>query len=509
MKREGEMMKIFSCGQIRGLDAETILNEPISSVDLMERAASKIAEWIVQSFDSDTPIYLFSGPGNNGGDGLVVARLLIQKGFSVETFVLAITDSLSDDCAFNLRRLEDECAVKPILISNESHLPTIPEGAVVVDAIFGSGLSRAVANLPAKVIAHINSSEAKIVSVDIPSGLFGEDNSHNDLSTIIHADYTLSFQFPKLSFMFADNYKYIGEQIIVPIGLDEGAIERTTSPYMLIDSDMVKSLLQKRGKFDHKGTFGHALFVGGSYGKMGAVTMGAKAALRGGAGLVTCYVPRCGVDILQVSVPQAMALCCDDDESLDVDSFTAVGVGPGMGRSQESVSTVNYLLEESHRPMVLDADALNIISENKEWLDKVTRGSILTPHPKEFERLFGKTDDGYSRLQLQVNMSREHGFIIILKGANTSVSMPDGRVFFNTTGNPGMATGGSGDVLTGLLIALLAQGYSSENAAIVGVYIHGLAGDIAADKWGEEAMMATDIIDGFGDAFKAIRGVCQ
>jgi NAD(P)H-hydrate epimerase len=502
-------MKIFNCSQIREIDAQTIRNEPVASIDLMERAAHKVFSWLTGRFSRTARFMVFAGPGNNGGDGLAVSRMLIDSGYNTETFCIK-QGKTSDDFTINLRWLEDLAGSKIRYIGSKDDLPFIDSGSVVIDAIFGSGLARTVSGLFSDVIKHINNSDAVKVSIDIPSGLFCEDNSGNDPGSIITADHTLSFQFPKLAFMFAGNENYTGEWHILPIGLDPQAIRQISSGYRFLEAADLFPLLKKRKKFDHKGVYGHGLLIAGSSGKMGAAVMSAHAALRTGIGLLTCHIPQSGNLILQISLPEAMVRL---DPSLDMisdtgntDHFTAIGIGPGLGTSNKTIEAFGAFIHECKRPMVIDADGLNILSMRKEWLSLLPQGTILTPHPKEFERIAGQSGDPFSRLQLQSDFSKKYKCIIVLKGAYTCITGLSGDVYFNSTGNPGMATGGSGDVLTGMILSLLAQGYSPENAAIVGVYLHGMAGDIAAEKLSYESLLSTDIINHIGNAFNKIRG---
>jgi len=339
--------------------------------------------------------------------------------------------------------------------------------------------------------------------------LFGEDNSKNSYDNIIKADYTLSFQFPKLSFMFAENSQYAGEWVTLPIGLNFNAIQITISPFVLLENNDITPLLHKRNKFDHKGNFGHGLLVSGSAGKMGAAVLGAGAALRTGIGLITCHIPVRGVLILHCALPEAMVKPDKSENQISdiglTDSFSAVGVGPGLGTDPETQKALKNLLSECKKPMVIDADALNILSLNKEWLSLLPAGTVLTPHPKEFERLCGKSKNSFDRLKKQIGFSRDHDCIVVLKGAHTSITTPEGKVLFNSTGNPGMAKGGSGDVLTGIILSLLAQGYEPENAAALGVYLHGMAGDEAVSESSYESIIASDIINSMGKAFNKIR----
>ena len=502
-------MKIFRSDQIRQIDEYSIEEEPIASIDLMERAAGKVAKWYLSQFDRSKRIYMFVGPGNNGGDGLALARMLNSSRYDIEVFYINFTEKKSDDWSKNLSRLESETSVKVDFITNPSQFPVISSDDIIVDAIFGSGLTRSAEGLAAEIIKLINRTGSTIISIDIPSGLFGEDNTKNDIDCIVNADYTLSLQFPKLSFMFPENAIHLGDWIILPIGLSNKAIRNVPSPYIFIEKSEIAALIKRRHKFDHKGVFGHGLLVAGSLGKMGAAVLGAKAALRSGIGLLTCHVPSCGLQIIQISIPEAMVLVDNNESHLteifNTGSVTAIGIGPGIGTHPESQNALKELLSSTTQPMVIDADGLNILSVNKEWLTKIPEGSILTPHPKEFERLAGKTENGYSRLNRQIDFSKMHKCIIVLKGANTSITTPDGKVYFNSTGNPGMATAGSGDTLTGILLSLCAQGYTPENAAVVGVYLHGLAGDIAAEEFGYESIIASDIINCLSKAFNRIK----
>jgi ADP-dependent NAD(P)H-hydrate dehydratase / NAD(P)H-hydrate epimerase len=502
-------MKIFSCEQVHGIDDYTIRYEPIASFDLMERAAGQLLSWYISRFERSGKIYIFAGPGNNGGDGLALARMLSANRYDVEVHYVQFTDKTSSDWEKNRLRLQGETEVSINNLISTDQFPLISSSDVIIDAIFGSGLTRTVEGLPAAVIREINRVDCTKISIDIPSGLFGEDNSNNRYENVIKADYTLSFQFPKLSFMFPENSPYTGEWFVLPIGLDPNIIDNTPSPYALLGSADLLPMLKKRNKFDHKGNFGHGLLVSGSLGKIGASVLGAGAALRSGIGLLTCHIPSCGTSVIQSSVPEAMVKQDPSAEYVsdigNTDMFSAVAAGPGLGTGNTTQKALYKLLSECKKPMILDADALNIISVNKEWLTLLPAGTILTPHPKEFERLAGKTKNGFARLARQTEFSIQTKCIVILKGAYTSVTTGNGKVFFNSTGNPGMATGGSGDVLTGILLSLLAQGLSPENAALLGVFLHGLAGDIAAEESCYESIIASDIINCLGKAFNKIR----
>jgi len=502
-------MKLFRSDQIKQIDEFTINEEPVLSVDLMERAAKQLLVWYMNTFDRSRRVFIFAGPGNNGGDGLALARLLDSNRYEVQVFYIEFTDRTSEDWKTNLHRLESDTKVKINHLKESEHFPVINLDDIIVDAIFGSGLTRPVEGLAAEIIKRINQSGAKVISIDIPSGMFGEDNTTNNYDSIIKADFTLSFQFPRLCFMFPENGENVGEWIILPIGLSQNAIRNTITPYNWSVKSDVAPLIKIRRKFDHKGTYGHGLLIAGSKTKMGAAVLGAGAALRSGIGLISCHIPACGISVIQSSLPEAMAEP-DENEMIfsragNTGTYSAVGVGPGIGTEHVTQTALYELLKECGKPMVFDADALNILSLNKEWYSLIPEGAILTPHPKEFERLAGKTENSFIRLKRQIEFSVKYKCIIVLKGANSSISTPDGNVFFNSTGNPGMATAGSGDVLTGILLSLLSQGYNPENAAILGVYLHGLAGDIAAKELCYESIIASDIINSLSKAFNNMR----
>jgi NAD(P)H-hydrate epimerase len=501
-------MKIFTSQQIREADAYTIQNEPIAGIDLMERAANQLTNWFCNKFYPDTPVSIFVGPGNNGGDGLVMARLLSNKNYSVRTFYIKFTDKVSDDFRINLDRLSKQNKSKLIEIKDPNDLPEFDANEILIDGIFGSGLTRPLKGLPAEIVQRINSLHKNVVSIDIPSGLFGEDNSNNNYKNIIRAAHTISFQFPKLSFFLAENEDFYGELVVLPIGLHPEYIKTTHTPYSFMAKNFITKKIIQRKKHSHKGTFGHALLIAGSFGKFGAAVLAAKACLRSGAGLLTAHLPRKGNDIMQIAVPECMTSIDEDDKIFSDDppleKYDAVAIGPGLGTSKASKHALRNILENVDVPLVIDADALNIISANKSFLGLIPENSILTPHPKEFERLTENTESHFERLKLLQNTAKKIKSVIILKGANTCIALPNGNCFFNTTGNAGMATAGSGDVLTGILLGLIAQGYSAEDASCIGVYLHGLAGDIALKNQSQESLIADDIIINLGHGFKEI-----
>ena len=502
-------MKIFKCDQVRRIDEYTIKNEPVSSVDLMERAAAALCDWMVRNIAATSPVAVFAGPGNNGGDGLALARMLYKKDYQVDVYFPDLSGKTSGDWKINRERLDNETEIQSKVIGNQEQFPSLRKGTVIVDAIFGSGLSRPVEGRVAAIIEKINASGCVVVSIDIPSGLFCEENKENNPEHIIKADYTLSFEFPKLAFMFSENGKYTGTFDVLPIGLHKKVIEDTPTPFTFLEGNQIADILKKRNRFDHKGVFGHGLLIGGSFGKIGAVILGARAALRTGIGLVTCHIPSGGDCVLQSAVPEAMAIHDQSERMVsgigDTKAFTAVGIGPGLGTSEETQRALFDLLGRYKGRLVIDADAINILSQNKEWMELLPAGTILTPHPGEFRRLTGTASSGYDNLDRQLKFSEKYGCIVVLKGAYTSVTDPEGRVWFNSTGNPGMATAGSGDALTGMILSLLSQDYDPVQASVAAVYIHGLAGDIALSKRGAESLIASDIISFIGDAFNKIR----
>lgn len=501
-------MKILPVEKVREADAYTIQNEPIASIDLMERAATQCYKWIKKRTNHTQPISVFCGPGNNGGDGLAIARLLARKGYNVYVFILQFSSNFSADFQINLEQLKNVGGVEISLLAEVDELPDLPAGSIVIDAIFGSGMSKPVTGFPARVIRHINQSDTVTVAIDIPSGLFADEHSASLQGAIIEADYTLTFQFPKLAFLFPENEQFTGKWFVLPIGLAEAFIDDVEVKNFTIDPEDAASLLKPRSRFSHKGHFGHALLIAGGYGKMGAAVLAAKAALRAGAGLVTAHVPKSGYAIIQTAAPEVM-VSIDENETHfsrhpDLSPYNAIGLGPGLGMEKETRQAVKLLIQNAGMPMLFDADALNILSENKTWIPFVPPNSIFTPHPKEFERLVGKTANDFERNKRQREFSALHKVYVVLKGANSCITTPDGKCFFNTTGNPGMATGGSGDVLTGIILGLLAQHYHPQEACVFGVFLHGLAGDVAAKKHSQEAMIAGDIIEGLGKAFRLI-----
>jgi len=502
-------MKILTAQQIRETDAYTIEHEPIESIDLMERAAKICVDWITKHLDKTKPFRFFCGLGNNGGDGLAIARMLHEKDYKVHVYVVRHSQNCSEEFKVNEQRLiKININIVDLAEDFESKID-LESDDIIIDAIFGSGLNKPIEGWVGELVQLINRSTCEIISIDIPSCLFCEDNSKNDFKKIVKATNTLTFEVPKLAFLFPSTGECTGVFTILDIGLDKEFISGIKSPNNFLAKKDVLPLLKSRTKFSHKGTYGHALLVAGSYGKMGAAVLSSHACMKSGAGLLTTHVPKCAYEIMQTSIPEAM-ISVDSSEhflsdNIHLDKYDAIGIGPGIGTEKQTQNILKLLIQNSSIPMVIDADAINIISENKTWIPFIPKNSILTPHPKEFERLVGKIADDYERYKTQKEFALNNGVYVILKGAHTSIACPDGEVYFNSTGNPGMAKGGSGDVLTGIITGLLAQGYTPKEACIVGVYMHGLAGDIAAEDFGQESMIASDIIKSLGEAFKFIR----
>jgi ADP-dependent NAD(P)H-hydrate dehydratase / NAD(P)H-hydrate epimerase len=496
-------MKIFSAGQIKAWDAYTISHEPIASIELMERAAAACAQWIILHQFSKKHLHVFCGKGNNGGDGLAISRLLIQEGCMVTVYIVENGKLGSDDFQKNLALLHTHTKEIHFLQSTE-FFPALTEHDIVIDALLGTGLNKPLDGLIAALTEHLNTSPAAVISIDIPSGMFA-DKSCKD-GPCIKADYTLSFQQYKTCFLMAENADHCGQVHLLDIGLHRAYYNETIAAHQLIDRELISNIYRKRKNHLHKGHFGHALIAAGSYGKMGAAVLSAQACLRSGAGLLTVHSPRCGYTILQTSIPEAM-LDTDAEERFlstvptDLLHYAAIGIGPGIGLHEKTAELLIQLIRQIHQPLVLDADALNLLSIKQDLAAQLHEDCILTPHPKEFERLFGKAANDFERKELAQQKSIELNCVIVLKGHHTFIACPNGNAYFNNTGNAGMATAGSGDVLTGILTGLLAQGYNTEEAAVLGVYLHGLAGDLAAMQLSQEAMLAGDIIGHMGAAF--------
>ena len=501
-------MKIFTSAQIHELDRYTIAHEPIKSVDLMERAAKAITRAVAEEWTTHTPVVVFAGPGNNGGDALAVARLLTNEGYKVRTYLFNITNHLSDDCVTNRQRLLDGRHAKDFTeITAKFDPPELTADTLVIDGLFGSGLNKPLAGGFASLVKYINQSPAKVVSIDVPSGLMSEDNTYNVRANIIHATLTLTLHEKKLAFLFGDAQQFIGRLKVLDIRLSQEYIQKTEAQYYVLEESDVRSRLLHRDDFAHKGNMGNALIVAGSYGMSGAAILATRACLRSGAGKVTVHTPKKNYGVMQISVPEAVLHMDHEEtaftEAVDTDGFDALGIGPGLGCQETTAIAMIAQIRRAQCPIVADADALNILASHRAWMQQLPKGIIMTPHPKELDRLTGSPANAdFERLHRTRELAQSLQAYIILKGHNSALCLPDGQVVFNPTGNSGMATAGSGDVLTGIITALLARGYHQQNACIVGMYLHGLAGDIAVKTLGKESLTASDIIDYLPHAFK-------
>lgn len=503
-------MKIFTSAQIKELDKFTIENEPISSLNLMERAAQTMTRSITELWGTATPIVVFAGPGNNGGDALAIARMMADQGYQIVAYLFNISGHLSPDCAANKKLLEEHKHIQQFFeVTQEFDPPVLDEKTLVIDGLFGSGLNKPLAGGFASLVKYINASPSKIVSIDAPSGLMAEDNTYNIKANIIRAYLTLTLQQPKLSFFFAENQQFIGQLRVLDIRLSQEGIQKMDSSYTVIEENDIRNSLLPRNPYAHKGQMGHALLIAGSYCMAGAALLAAKACLRSGVGKLTVNSPRRNIPMIQQSVPEAIIKTGAEEiifaESVDTEEYNAMGIGPGLGQSEQTAIALIAQLRRTQCPIVADADAINILANHRAWLQQLPKGIILTPHPKEFDRLEGHSADSYERLTKACNLAERLQGIVILKGHYTAICMADGHVMFNPTGNAGMATAGSGDVLTGIITGLLARGYQPKEACMVGVYLHGLAGDLAAAELGEESLLASDIIQYLPRAFKRLK----
>lgn len=501
-----KLNKIFRAAEIIGIDKYTIENEPITSLELMERASRVWVENFLQKFGNFPRIAIVTGIGNNGGDGYAIARMLKNLGREVIVFQLVFGVKMSMDCEENRKRYREqggECREVAQLADIEPG-----DNTLIIDAIFGTGLTRKVTGLPAEVIRKINTLDNKVVAVDMPSGLMGEDNSENDTETIIQADYTFTFQFPKIAFMLAENYRYVGEWSVLDIGLHPGWIKSQATPYYSVSLKDIVEILPSQQKFAHKGTNGRGLLVAGSYGMMGAAVLAAKSAVRSGIGLLYCYVPASERSIIHITIPEALTEIGESESSFpgehNMEKYNAVAIGPAIGKGPIMVEGLGRLLTGWRGTTIIDADALNILSEHRELLDLLHEQCILTPHIKEFERLAGKCGNDFERLNKLSNFANRYNVNVVLKGAYTVTASPMGDLYFNMSGNPGMAKGGSGDVLTGVLLGLAANGMQPLEVALAGVYAHGLAGDIAETESGMRGICAGMIAEGMGRAWRKL-----
>ncbi|MCX7954456.1 MAG: NAD(P)H-hydrate dehydratase [Bacteroidales bacterium] len=499
-------MKIFKTSIISEIDNYTIENEPISSINLMERAASQLSKYIINKFDKTTKFCIVAGTGNNGGDGLALARILHFNGYMVRVYLVGDITKQSNDNKINWGKLlKKEIFRKHITKHDELE---IYEDEIIIDALFGSGLNRPLEGEIESIIKKINNSGNYIISIDVPSGLMGEDNRENNNNAIIKANLTLTLEFPKLSFFFPENNTFVGDFVIVPIFLHPKAKEEKITNWFYTDKSEVSKIIKKRHKFIEKRELGHALIIGGNEGKVGAAILASKACVKSGTGLTSVCLLSGSSSMLTISSPEVMTENLSnllDKNNPEITKYTAIGIGPGLGTSYDVLPVLEeVLIKFKDIPLVIDADGLNLIAKNKYLISIIPENTILTPHFREFDRLFDIHNSHYDRFLTATKMAQELKLIIILKGAHTQIHLPDGRIYFNSTGNPGMATGGMGDVLTGIITSLLAQGYSPQEASILGVFVHGLAADYALLNETYETLTPSDVIHFLPHAFKDI-----
>ncbi|RMZ51938.1 NAD(P)H-hydrate dehydratase [Flavobacteriaceae bacterium PRS1] len=497
-------MKILSKEQIYQGDKITIEKQNISSADLMERAGIQIFNWLHKRMQgAQVPIRVFCGIGNNGGDGLVLARHLITHGYNVLTYVVNCSDKRSKDFLINYDKIKNVTHDWPLLLSCKEEFPTIDKDDIIVDAVFGIGLNRPADDWVKALFQHFNTSKAFTVSIDMPSGLY-TDKIPEDENAVVWSDYTLSFVSPKLVFFLPETAKFVTQWSVLDISIDEEYLSEIETEVEFIEKYEVLSIYKPRDKFSHKGHFGHSLIIGGSYGKIGAVTLTSRAALSTGAGLITAYIPKCGYTILQASFPEAMVITDKNEDYISKIDFnikpTVIGIGVGLGTHTKTIDAFEVFLKQNKMPLVIDADGLNILSKKKSLLKHLPKNTVLTPHPKELERLIGKWKDDFDKLNKVKTFSKKHKVIVVIKGANTITVFKD-KLYINSTGNPGMATAGSGDVLTGIITGLISQKYTSLEATIFGVYLHGKAADIAVEDIGNESLISSHIIEYLGEAY--------
>ena len=497
-------MKILSAEQLYEADSSTIKNQKLNSLQLMERAAQECFNWLHGNLGgSPVPLHIFCGIGNNGGDGFAIGRMLVQHGYHVHVYVANFTDKRSPDFLKNYDIYKEVSKEWPVLMTTKEDFPVINENDIIIDALFGIGLNRPPEGWVKELIIYLNNCKAYKVSIDIPSGLF-PNKRLEEPDSVLKADYTLTFQTPKLAFFLLETNLFTRAFAVLDIGLDRDYIDKVNPLASKFGKYEAQKKYRSRKKNDHKGNFGHSLIIGGSYGKIGAIVLATKAALKVGAGMMTAFIPKCGYTIVQTVLPEAMVVTDSTEEiiteiKLDFQP-SAIGIGPGMGTNKKSAKALKDFMSICKSPLVIDADALNCISNDKKLLSKIPKESILTPHPGELKRLIGEWTDDYHKIELTKKFSKKHQVIVLIKGAHTLIINND-DLYINTTGNPGMATAGSGDVLTGMITGLLSQKYNPLTAAIFGVYLHGAAGDIAASKIGFEAVIANDIINEIGNAY--------
>lgn len=493
-------MKILSVEQIQEVDEKTIRYDGISSLDLMKRASVAFYDWFTSRYmDKSTSILIFSGVGNNGGDGLMIARLLHKSGYNVKVNVVEYSTKYSENCAHHLRKAKAESVSLTRFLEGDS-LPDLSNYDIIIDAIFGTGLKREIGGIAKEIINTINKSGKTVISVDVPSGLFLDKKTE----IAVHATETVTFQIPKLALFLPENEIYTGNVNVIPIGLNNKAIAEAESTIFYTEKENIRILIRPLSKFTHKGIQGHALIIGGSKGKTGAVYLASKAALKSGCGLVTAYTPKCSLPILQTNLPELMVIEDENNNYITDIKFdlkpNAIGIGVGMGQNEKTQDALYHLLLSNKIPLVIDADGLNILSLHNEWLQHIRPKTILTPHPKELERLIGQWTSDFDKIEKARLFAKKYDLIIVIKGA-FSMIIDSENMYVNSTGTPALATAGSGDVLTGIITSLLAQGYEPMNAARIAVYIHGSTSNLTNETIHPLSFIASDIIDNISCAY--------
>ncbi|TAE75345.1 MAG: NAD(P)H-hydrate dehydratase [Bacteroidetes bacterium] len=504
-------MKILTGEQTRAWDKFTIENEPIESFDLMLRASKYWMHKLRFQYLSyrEQNIYILAGLGNNGGDALCIAKMLAERNYKVYVWVIWHGEKFTEETAKARYILETSTDIDIFDVTHTTQIPNIPADALIIDGIFGTGLTRPVTGWVADFFCKINKLSNQVFAIDMPSGLLSDKISEGN--AVICATETLTLEAPKLAFLLPENEKYVGNWKVIDVYLHPDFLFINEFQYELITKDLVKKFIKKRPKFAHKGTFGHALLIGGEYGKAGAILLAGKACLKSGAGLLTIFAPCSAHTILQTALPDAIFLADENEKYITKDiqnteKYQAIGIGCGLGTNPDTKTWLENFLIQNKNPLVLDADALNLIAEmGEKGLSLIPQNSILTPHPKEFDRLVGASEDSLERLEKLKILAQKIKSIVLLKGHHTAIATPEGRVYFNNTGNSAMAKGGSGDVLTGIITSLLAQGYTSWEASILGVYWHGHAGDNAKSSMSEVSVLASDLIKFLGKSWRELQ----
>lgn len=472
------MLPLLVSPQIREADAYTIEHEPIASIDLMERASKAFVGWFVNHFpDKSQSISVYCGTGNNGGDGLAIARMLRDHSYQKLDVKIALFSSRSrDDFNTNLHRLLPS-GISIFEIKPGEDLPE-ENSSIIIDALLGTGLNKPLEGDYKRLVNYLNNLQKTVVAVDVPTGFFCEGATDAE-ATVLKANLAITFQQPKINFLLPESAPYINCWEAVNIGLNEQFIRSLDSPYQLVEEKDIRKRLRPRQRFSNKGTYGHSLIIAGADETMGAALLSASACAYAGSGLTTACIPQSGLVALNSYHPEIMAVVRNKDKEPEIEweKFSTVAIGPGIGKDKDTLALLVKLIKTYQKPVVMDADALNLLSVNMGLWRHVPKGSIITPHMKEFDRLFGEHTSWWQRLQTGIHMAKEHGIYIVLKNDYTVTITPGGKLFFNSTSNAAMASAGMGDVLTGIVAALLAQKYSPEDACIIGSYIHGKAGD--------------------------------